>query len=89
VICLELKYFIGEQEQTKERFEEVLYFAASSDLRNNIARYLMEYKSYDSTRYMHEGMWLYLENKHYNKMYKEIMDKSEIKIDGVSFKIAS
>ena len=86
---MELKYFIGEQEQTKERFEEVLYFAASSDLRNNIARYLMEYKSYDSTRYMHEGMWLYLENKHYNKMYKEIMDKSEIKIDGVSFKIAS
>jgi hypothetical protein len=86
---LELKYFIGEQEQTKERFEEVLFFAASSDLRNNIARYLMEYKSYDSTRYMHEGMWVYLENKHYDKMYKEIAAGSEIKIDGISFKIAS
>jgi hypothetical protein len=86
---LELKYFIGEQEQTKERFEEVLFFAASSDLRNNIARYLMEYKSYDSTRYMHEGMWVYLENKHYDKMYKEIAAGSEIKIDGIPFKIAS
>jgi hypothetical protein len=86
---LELKYLIGEQEQTKERFEEVLFFATSSDLRNNIARYLMEYKSYDSTRYMHEGMWLYLENKHYDKMYKEIAGGSEIKIDGISFKIIS
>ena len=86
---MELKYFIGEQEQTKERFEDVLFFAASSDLRNNIARYLMEYKSYDSTRYMHEGMWVYLENKHYDKMYKEIAAGSEIKIDGISFKIAS
>jgi hypothetical protein len=79
---------IGEQEQTKERFEEVLFFATSSDLRNNIARYLMEYKSYDSTRYMHEGLWLYLEKKHYDKMYKEIAAGSEIKIDGISFKIA-
>jgi hypothetical protein len=86
---LELKYLIGEQEQTKERFEEVLFFAASSDLRNNIARYLMKYKSYDSTRYMHEGMWVYLENKHYDKMYKEIAAGSEIKIDGISFRIAS
>jgi hypothetical protein len=86
---LELKYFIGEQEQTKERFEEVLYFAASSDLRNNIAHYLMEYKSYDSTRFLHEGLWTYLENKHYDKMYKQIASGSEIKIDGISFKMVS
>jgi len=53
---LELKYFIGEQEQTKERFEEVLYFASSSDLRSNISKYLHEYRGYDSTRYLHDGL---------------------------------
>lgn len=86
---MELKYFIGEQEQTKERFEEVLHFASSSDLRNNISKYLHEYRGYDSTRYLHDGLWLYLENKHYNKMYKEIASGSEIKIDGIPFKIFS
>ena len=86
---MELKYFIGNQEQTKERFEELLYFAAASDLRNNIIQYLKEYMSYDSTRYMHDGLWLFLEQKHYKNMYNHIASGSELSIDGIPFKIAN
>lgn len=84
-----MKYFIREQEQTKERFEELLYFAAASDLRNNITHYLKEYMSYDSTRYMHDGLWLFLEQKHYDIMYKQIASGSELSIDGIPFRIAN
>ena len=86
---MSLKYFIGEKEQTKERFEEVLYFAASSDLRNNIGKYLMEYKSYDSERFLHDGLWLYLEQKHYSVLYKNIAAGSEFELDGITFKMTS
>lgn len=84
-----MKYYIGEHEQTKERFEEVLYFAASSDLRRNILQYLKMYKSYDSERYLHDGLWLYLEQKHYNSLYKNIASGSEFQLDGITFKISS
>ena len=86
---MEAKYFIGQQEQTKDRFEELLYFAAASDLRNNPLKYMVEYMSYDASPYMHEGLWLALEQKHYDFLYKNIMAGSDISIDGIPFKIAN
>lgn len=82
-----MKYYIGKTEQTKERFEEVLFFATSIDLRKNILEYLKLYKSYDSKRYLHDGLWLYLENKHYDSVYKSIKFGSEFELDNILFKI--
>lgn len=71
---------------TQEEFEEVLYFAAQADIRNNLGLYFMKYLSYDATKYIHDGLLLDMERRHYNELYSSLLSGHETTIDGITFR---